>query len=126
MSSRSLQIAKQNRSAGAARSGRGGAVLRTAPRRAHDLAKRGEAQGGRGRAAIGQPIRHVKRSGAQTPTSSKKTDVYFKSGEQTLTSSKKKSITKGKLLLSDFPTLKILKELILLKVYRAAWMPRER
>jgi hypothetical protein len=39
--------------------GRGGPVLRTAPRRARDLAKRGEAQGGRGRCAEGHTIRHV-------------------------------------------------------------------
>jgi hypothetical protein len=34
-------------------------VLRTAPLRGHDLAKRGEAQGGRGRCAEGRTIRHV-------------------------------------------------------------------
>jgi hypothetical protein len=36
-----------------------GAVLRTAPRRARDLAKRGEAQGGRWGCAEGHTIRHV-------------------------------------------------------------------
>ncbi len=46
MSSRWTQIAKQNRSAGERGQRMGGSVLCTAPRRARDLAKRDESQGG--------------------------------------------------------------------------------